>query len=86
MVRGALEAQTFLQPDGDFDARIIRIKDCGSADTDYSLSHGLGRIPVGCQVILASASCNVYKGTRWTAQVADLKFTAANADVTIRIW
>jgi hypothetical protein len=85
-IKHSREIQKTLSTDNDVDAKVIRIEDTGAADTDYPLVHSLGRIPVGCQIILASKDCNVYKGSRWGVQVVDLKFSAANADVNIRVW
>ena len=75
-----------LRQDGGIDAMVIRLEDSGAKDKNYPLFHGLGRVPVGCQIILKDKTCDVYKGTRWDATIIDMKFTAANADLNIRIW
>jgi len=72
--------------DGDFGAAVVRIQNTGDADADYPLNHGLGRIPIGCTIQLASVDCRVYKGSVWNEEKIYLKFTASNADVNIRIW
>lgn len=85
-MRHATEIITSIRKDGDFDAAVLRIQDTGTADTDYPITHSLGRTPVGVDLIKKSASCDVYAGSVWNSTVIYVKFTASNADVNIRIW
>lgn len=77
--------------DGDHDAVVFRIRDTGSSiipPTDrykHTIYHGLGREPVGCQVILSDKICNVMVVSRDINQIT-VKFDVENADVNIRIW
>lgn len=86
LVKFAHVVDSVSRKDGETDARVFRIQNTGDADTDYAVAHGLGRVPVGCVIQLSSVDCRVYKGSVWDSTNAYLKFTAANADVNIRIW
>jgi hypothetical protein len=84
MTHHSREILKTIATDYDMDAKVIRIQDTGAKDTNYPLVHELGRVPVGCQIILADKDVRFYKGTRWNNQTVDLKFTADNADVNLQ--
>lgn len=63
------------------------ISDTGSADTEFAVTHGLGRIPVGFIIMNSSKGGFTYdSGTAWTATTIYLKNTSANNAITIWIF
>jgi hypothetical protein len=78
------ETTTRWQTDGDTDAAIIRIPNTGAADAQYVLPNPLGRVPVEVVLIKKSVACDVYVDSA-TIQTLVIKFSAANADVNLRI-
>jgi len=86
MIQHAPEVKTTLTKDGDIDAKVYRIRDTGVAGTVTQLVHNMGHIPVGCIVQLSNKECQVYRGSVWNSTTVEMKFTADNADVNIRIW
>jgi hypothetical protein len=84
-IHHATEVLDIIRRDGDIDAVVYRIKDTNTTDTVHQIQHGLGRVPVGCVVQKADADCGVYV-MRENTELIEVKFTAASADVNIRIW
>ena len=63
------------------------VSDTGSADTEFSVTHGLGRIPVGFIIMKSSKGGFTYdSGTTWTSTTIYLKNTSANNAITIWIF
>ncbi len=63
------------------------ISDTGSADVEFSITHGLDRVPVGFIVMKSSKSGGTYdSGTTWTATIIYLKNSSANNAITIWIF
>lgn len=57
----------------------------GSADTDFTVTHNLGRVPVGYIIVSRSAACDVYTGSvASTATEITLKASATGVD--IKLW
>ena len=86
MIEHAKEVLKEVRKDGDIDAIVYNIPDTGAADTGYQISHNLGREPVGCLLQLKDRACDAYKGSTWSANTIEVKFTVANTNVNIRIW
>lgn len=60
------------------------VTDTGSADTEFTVTHNLGAVPIGYIVMKNSKSGNVYSGTTaWTSSTIYLKHSSANANITI---
>src|SRR5205823_11447248 len=55
----------------------------GVADTDFTLTHNLGRVPVGYIVKSKSAACDVYDGSV-VASKTQLTLRATAANISIR--
>lgn len=91
MISHAREILTTAQPDGDLGAVVVRIDNTGFASAAaedryrHRIIHGLGRSPVGCQVILKNKECDVYVLSSDANQI-DVRFTAAEAAVNVRVW
>jgi hypothetical protein len=69
----------------------VTIPDTGTADTTFSVSHSLGRIPEHVQLLIGkadttSAYVQIRRGaTTWTRSMVYLQCNTANAAITIRI-
>lgn len=91
MIHHAREILTTVQTDGDHDAVVVSIPNTGvaaAAAADryrHTIVHGLGRVPIGCQVIHKDKDCDVYVVSADENQIV-VKFTAAEAAVNVRIW
>jgi len=60
------------------------VSDTGSADTEFTVSHDLGAVPIGLILIKSNKAGIVYSGsTSWTSSAVYLKCSVANANVTI---
>lgn len=60
------------------------VADTGAADTEFSVTHGLGSIPIGFLVTNIDKGGVIYdSGTAWTTTTIYLKCSAANAAVTV---
>lgn len=58
----------------------------GVADTEFSISHGLGRIPKGFIVLSVNAGVVIYKSTTaWTSKVIYLKCSGPSVAYTLFI-
>jgi len=79
------DAITKWQIDGDLDAAVIRIPDTGAAVTSVVLPNKIGRVLVGCQIIKKNKDCDVFIISA-TADKIVVQFTAAHADINLRIW
>lgn len=69
--------------DGEFQV----IADTGSADTEFNVTHGLNRVPVGFIVMKSSKGGVTYNGsTTWTSTTIYLKNSSANNAITIWVF
>ena len=60
------------------------VADTGSADTEFSVAHTVGAVPVGYLVIKVDNAGVIYdSGTAWTSTTVYLKSSAANSAVTL---
>lgn len=65
----------------------VNVSDTGTADTQFSITHHLGRVPTGYVVMRLNKAASIYDGaTSWTASAIYLKCSAANAAVTLRVF
>lgn len=59
----------------------------GVANTEFAVSHGLNRIPVGFHVMNKDGATDVYKSTTaWTTKQIFLKATGTNIHLTLFIF
>lgn len=59
----------------------------GVINTEFAVSHGLNRIPVGFHLINKSGSVDVYQSTTaWTKNKIFLKATVININITLLIF
>lgn len=60
------------------------VTDTGTADTQFTVSHGIGAVPIGFLVLNINKGGVVYdSGTAWTSTNIYLKCTTANTNVTL---
>lgn len=91
LVMHATEATSTPRQDGDINAVVVRVRDTGDRTSRRSdryrheINHGLGRVPVGCQVILSDSPVQVYVVTSDRQKIV-VKFTEQRVDVNLRIW
>lgn len=65
----------------------LTVADTGNADTEFTVTHYLGRIPAGFIVTDADKACSVYdSGTAWTNNAIYLKCDAANTAISILVF
>ena len=65
----------------------LTVADSGNADTEFSVTHYLGRVPSGFIVTKSDKACSVYdSGTAWTTSTIYLKCDAANVALTIAVF
>lgn len=65
----------------------LTVTDTGSANTEFSASHYLGRAPAGFILTKSDKAAAIYdSGTTWTATTIYLKCNAANAAVTLVVY
>ena len=57
----------------------------GAVNTDFTITHNLGRIPVGYHVMQKSASCDIYTGSV-PATATQLTLRASAAGVTVKVF
>lgn len=77
--------------DGDLDAVVVRVAKTGGSGTvegdryKHAIAHSLGRVPVGCQIIMADRACDVYTVAKDANRII-VRFSTSDADVNLRIW
>ncbi|MHC4560807.1 MAG: hypothetical protein ACYS80_26295 [Planctomycetota bacterium] len=65
----------------------VDVADSGSANTEFSFSHYLNRVPTGFIVTKSDKAASVYdSGTAWTTSTIYLKCDAANTALTIVVY
>ena len=68
-----------------FDAEIIDVTSGGTADTEFTVTHTLSRVPLEAFTIWKSLGMIVYRGTTaWTSTTIYLRSGTVSA--TFRIW
>lgn len=68
-------------------SELLSTADTGTADTEFTITHPLGRIPAGFLVTRIDKAGTVYdSGTPWTNTTIYLKCSAASAVVTLRVF
>ena len=65
----------------------ISVSDTGNADTEFSVTHHLGRVPAGFILTKSDAACAIYdSGTAWTDGLVYLKCNAANVAIEVTVF
>jgi hypothetical protein len=60
------------------------VADTGTANTTFSVTHVLGRVPIGFHVMRNNTAGVVYdSGTAWTSTTMSLKCSVAHAALTL---
>ena len=68
-------------------SEVLTVSDSGNANTEFALTHYLGRVPAGFVVTKSDKACSVYdSGTTWTSSSVDLKCDAANTALSIMVY
>lgn len=66
---------------------VIKTTTTSTADTEFSITHSLDRIPVGFIVINTDKYCNIKaSGTTWTTSLIYLKCDVATVALTLLIF
>lgn len=73
---------------GNLDAQYRKVTSHSTANTEFLVDHGLGRIPIGYDVISRSAAGVVYDSqkTTWSTSVIKLKCTVVSVELVLRIY
>ena len=87
IVNGRLSLGDLELGSGNIDGRPATVADTGSADTEFTVTHSLGRIPI-FYLWNISKSGYVYDSQRnlWTTSTLRLKCNAANAALTLFVF
>lgn len=65
----------------------LTVTDSGSANTEFNVTHHLGRNPVGFIITKSDKACSVYdSGTAWTTTILYLKCDTANVALTVTVF
>lgn len=65
----------------------LTVADTGNADTEFSLTHHLSRIPNGYIITKSDKACGVYdSGTTWTTKTMYLKCDTANVALSLSVF
>lgn len=65
----------------------LSVSDTGNADTEFSVTHHLGRVPAGFMLTKSDAACALYdSGTTWTTSLIYLKCNTANVAIEITLF
>ena len=72
---------------GNFDGQYIDVY-TPLADVEFAVPHGLGRKPMGYDVVRQDKACNVYdsSGGSWGDDTLFLKCDVANATIKLRVY
>jgi hypothetical protein len=73
---------------GNLDAQYIDVFTPSVADTEFDIPHGLGRKPIGYDVVRRDKACIVYdsSGGSWGTTTMYLKCNATSATIKLRIY
>jgi len=70
-----------------FNALVSTVADTGLANTEFTIAHGLKRIPSGYLIVNQDKAATVYaSGTAWTVTNIYLKASAANVALGIVVF
>jgi hypothetical protein len=62
----------------------VSISTPGSINTDFTVTHNLGRVPVGYLAMTKSAACDLYNGSiAWTSTQMTLRATTAGVTINL---
>ena len=65
----------------------VTVSDTGNANTEFTVSHNLGRVPNGFILTKSDAACSVYdSGTTWITTAIYLKCNAANVAIDVTVF
>lgn len=65
----------------------LTVADTGNANTEFSLTHHLSRVPNGFIITKSDKACSVYdSGTTWTSSMIYLKCDAANVALSLSVF
>ncbi|KKL13084.1 hypothetical protein LCGC14_2529300 [marine sediment metagenome] len=65
----------------------LTVADTGNVNTEFSITHHLGRVPNGFIITKSDKACNVYdSGTTWTTSLVYLKCDIANTALSLKIF
>lgn len=65
----------------------LTVADSGSADTEFSITHHLGRVPAGFILTKSDKAAVLYdSGSAWTTTTIYLKCNVANAALTVSVF
>jgi hypothetical protein len=85
------------QNNGDFyrqlalmEGQIVDVADTGTVDTEFTVPHGMNRVPLSVSVMVKSSQTDAYlmvkpSGTAWTKRNVYLKCNTANANIRLRL-
>lgn len=73
---------------GNHDEQYYIVTTPDPADKQFEVVHGLGRVPIGVEIALKTAACDVYASNNasWTDSVIYLKASAALVQLRLRIY
>jgi hypothetical protein len=70
-----------------FDAIIVTVSDTGNADTQFDVTHSLGRVPAGYRVVFIDKGAAIYDaGAPWDTAKIYLASNVANCNVKIEVF
>jgi len=65
----------------------LTVADTGNANTEFSITHHLSRVPNGFIITKSDKACSVYdSGTTWTTSLIYLKCDAANVALSLSVF
>lgn len=65
----------------------LTVADTGNANTEFSITHHLGRVPNGYIITKSDKACGVYdSGTTWTTTTIYLKCDTANVALSLSVF
>lgn len=65
----------------------LTVADTGTANTEFSVTHHLSRVPNGFIITKSDKACSVYdSGTTWTNSLIYLKCDAANTALSLSVF
>lgn len=65
---------------------VVILTDCGPANTEFAVNHGLGVIPDGYIKVRSDKDCGIFDGdSAWDSNNIYLKCSAANAHLEILV-
>lgn len=72
---------------GGLNGKIHNVTDSGTATVEFTIAHGLGRVPVGYIVISINKNTTVYRGTTaWNSTNIYLACSASNVNLWVLVF